>query len=348
MKNKTKQINQKVNQLDFDLDEWVPDKERIKRNTLKYAEMPISEAFAAEYKLKVKKQVNELEAVNTKVGSFISVTLAECTKRNTLFKHPSIGQQIKSNQSLYGSKLSSTDEVKVKIVSVTDNEIVVDPVIYYYNEWFERVSNENYKNSLLTENIAKAIICVEDLHLIKGGFTGKVYIAEASEALKIPVSINCFVPGSQIVLNIEKDFNKWEGKSIETYYFNTVYNSKTDANIIVCSRKLYMQHIGDINKICIYQAKDKKDNTMPQYYNGVVTGKYNGRSKVGMFVEIGDLSVTGFMPIPAKDHWKYNVGDVMPVEIEELEVSEDTAFEVEDNILKNINIRVILSPKVKL
>jgi hypothetical protein len=47
------------------------------------------------------------------------------------------------------------------------------------------------------------------LKLSNGGFIGKALVPAVSDFIGEPYYVDAFIPGSQIVLNIESDFSRW-------------------------------------------------------------------------------------------------------------------------------------------
>ena len=53
---------------------------------------------------------------------------------------------------------------------------------------------------------------VKDLQWTKGGFTGKAVLPNVSDFVGEDYTVDVFIPGSQIVLNITDNFEQFIGK----------------------------------------------------------------------------------------------------------------------------------------
>jgi ribosomal protein S1 len=161
---------------------------------------------------------------------------------------------------------------------------------------------------------------VTDLHWVPGGFIGKVEIPQLTEFTGQRHTVDAFIPGSQIVLNIERDFDKWTGKTVRAFVTNQNSSNKTSGTkSIVCSVKKYLENKGNIFKIKLFNSWTENgelwktnENTV---YDGVVTGVIHSSKKCGAFVELPAANITGLVDVEPDRLSEYHPGDSVKIKI---------------------------------
>jgi len=347
--------------------EW-PDfkneRERIRHNSTVNAELTISEAFAKAYGLDIKVNPTIKAQIDNapkemKVGDILEVFIKHIDKHHVEFDSLNLKQQISSSVNL--SRFENfkhflpVEPVKVKVVVSTHEKVVVDPLTPMLEEWLNPIIED--------PNIQKLIdnpqtILVKDLKLTRGGFVGRAVIPNISKFVGEPYTIEAFIPGSQIVLNIEDDFNKWIGKSV--YAFVTSYIPKPNSinqMSLICSVKEYLKFLGERNLISLFGkwcddgAEWKRLSR--EVLQGRVTGIINSAKKCGVFVEVPALNITGMVNVKADELVNYKPGDKVGVCLTNFEenvyyddawkqLRHDAPYVVENGVLTKCNLKPVL------
>lgn len=314
--------NQKIIQAtpnNFEWPLWETDKARIKQNTLQFQNTPIEEAFNLIYGTTIHLSESISEVINNtptdaKVGDIISVKLLGVNKDNVVIGLGNVKENIvcRNNLYKYGKFRGNFEPVdlKVKIVSVDKKQTVVDIMEPLYEQWRNEVINYPQWQNNMDEDQSTVI---KDLHLIKGGYICKVDIPVIHKFLGEPYYVDAFIPGSQIVLNIEKDFEKWEGKAVRGFVTNFMPSPSNPLKLVaVCSVKRYLQHIGNLNMynlFCHYVEGQGGTDFWKEFVkkpiSGVVTGIINSSEKCGVFVEIPEYHMTGMILMKSNEIVKY-------------------------------------------
>ena len=161
-----------------------------------------------------------------------------------------------------------------------------------------------------------------------------------------------FIPGSNIVLNIENDFERWLGKDVQAVPQKfTKFRSfgRPTENSLMASRKMVLKILGMKNMYEIYtRAKlgERPDvKYVPEVFTGKVTGIINSNKKTGIFIEIEDKYITGLMPVDEANLLNYKPGDTVQVYIQEFECIEgkEPFFIDRKNIIKACNLRPVFA-----
>lgn len=312
-------------QENFSWPEFRNDKERIKAYSKLYKEHSIVEAFESVYgqKINVRNvEVNETPVVLS-VGDIISVSIKSVTKGAISFENTNLKDDILCRINLHRyekfKNLDGSIRVNVKVTERDQKRIVVDPLGPLFDEWIKPIiSNKTYQYQVDEENIHP--VTVRNLKLGNGGFIGKVKVPTISEFLGEDYFVEAFIPGSHIVQNIEKEFESWEGRSVQAFVTNYIPKpgSATEMSV-VCSRKNYITHLGNLAKIDIYDSYCTGENwknitSVP--YRGIITGVINTSRKTGIFVEVPELMITGMVNAPATELVNYKPGQNVQVNIQ--------------------------------
>lgn len=288
--------------VDYEWPEDHTENDRIVRNTAKYGHLDIAEAFSSAYgvSLKNKKKTEVSEYCDVKLGDIIPLRIKSIDKKGAHFYSDNFKEEIICAVNLSQYKRFKENipskPVNCKVVSRTENTITVDPLAPLYDAWLkDKLSNLNSQWNMKEDRS----ILVKDLKLTRGGYFGAVPIDTVSEFVGQDVCVRGFIPGSHIVLNIESDFEKWNGKAVRAFITNYIDDKHSDRMSLICSAKEYQSFLGDKNKIDIFKEytedTEKWAQEKEKVYDGVVTGVLNSSKKCGVFVEVPDLHITTFV-----------------------------------------------------
>jgi len=331
------------------------DLERIKQNSQKYANVEISEAFADYYGLKFSNTLFVEEPIRVSLNDIVTARIVGITEKEVLLESPFVKGRLSAKINTSKAANLATrigTNVDVKIVAKSRDGYTVDMLAPAFDYW--------------ANNIKGKAIEVRDLKLLvgrsgSGGYSGKIYIDELSEQTGVDTYVDAFIPGSQIVLNIERDFNRWVGKDVKA--FVDVVSTKPNSNelSVICSVKKYLKYIGEQNLVEMYKAmldNGKEWKEMKKtVYKGTVTGVINSSKRVGVFVEIEDAHITTLIPTDASELVKYKPGQSVEVMLEEInsttyydstmnQTKHNIPYEVDPETGEYINVK--LEPTYKL
>lgn len=313
------------------------DRKRIQYVSNAYGDMSIAEAFARYYNKKkpknVDEEINKVTVIN--VGDVYLGNVLNLEKGLITFTIPGVKEQLicQENLNLHidGLRnycLNHENKMYFEVREKRGDKYMVSVINAYYRIWQAQI--EQFNKDLQP-------ISVRVDNLVKGGYVCTTSIWTINDLLGLvdedPIyTASVFVPGSQIVLNIEKDFEKWVGQTIEVIPQNFVdfrvdRRTKLVEKSLIASRKRYLESIGHKHLYAMWQKQEiaKKLNAeyTPDVLEGKVTGIINSAKKTGVFVEIVDKSITGLLPIKnASELVNYHPGDGIMVQIAEFEVQE--------------------------
>lgn len=307
--------------MEIEWPEFKTEKERIRAYSKRYANIPISEAMCGikEESLDIP-QIPVTPVVNgiykariTKHGNYVSVhglsAKEQVICRNNLKRY---------------TNMEMTDrEIDVKVVSIDKlrQTITIDVLQPLFENWI----NSIMEDKTIQYNVkAPKIVSVSNLRLGNGGFIGKAEIPAISEFIGEPYYVDAFIPGSQIVLNIESDFNRWNGATVDTFVAG--YTTRPDSvnqMSLICSRKALLNFSGNLTKIELYgdycsQGKKWKSFTKSSFA-GTVTGVINSSKKCGVFVELPLFNITGMINMEPERLVEFKAGDEVSVRITDFE-----------------------------
>lgn len=307
--------------MEIEWPEFKTERERIRAYSKRYANVPISEAMCGikEETLDIP-QIPVTPVVNgiykariTKHGNYVSVhglsAKEQVICRNNLKRY---------------TNMEMTDrEIDVKVVAIDKlrQTITIDVLQPLFENWI----NSIMEDKTIQYNVkAPKIVSVSNLHLGNGGFIGKAEIPAISEFIGEPYYVDAFIPGSQIVLNIESDFNRWNGATVDTFVAG--YTTRPDSvnqMSLICSRKALLNFSGNLTKIELYgdycsQGKKWKSFTKSSFV-GTVTGVINSSKKCGVFVELPLFNITGMINMEPERLVEFKAGDEVSVRITDFE-----------------------------
>lgn len=307
--------------MEIEWPEFKTERERIRAYSKRYANMPISEAMCGIKEetinipqLPVTPVVNGIyKARITKHGNYVSIhglsAKEQVICRNNLKRY---------------TNMEMTDrEIDVKVVSIDKlrQTITIDVLQPLFENWI----NSIMADKTIQYNVkAPKIVSVSNLRLGNGGFIGKAEIPAISEFIGEPYYVDAFIPGSQIVLNIESDFNRWNGATVDTFVAG--YTTRPDSvnqMSLICSRKALLNFAGNLTKIELYgdycsQGKKWKSFTKSSFV-GTVTGVINSSKKCGVFVELPLFNITGMINMEPERLVEFKAGDEVSVRITDFE-----------------------------
>ena len=341
--------------LDIEWPEFKTEKERIRAYSKRYANTPISEAMCGIKEetinipqLPVTPVVNGVyKARITKHGNYVSVhglsAKEQVICRNNLKRY---------------TNMEMTDrEIDVKVVAIDKlrQTITIDVLQPLFENWI----NSIMEDKTIQYNVkAPKVVSVSNLRLGNGGFIGKAEIQAISEFIGEPYYVDAFIPGSQIVLNIENDFNRWNGATVDTFVAG--YTTRPDSvnqMSLICSRKALLNFSGNLTKIELYgdyctQGKKWKAFTKSSFV-GTVTGVINSSKKCGVFVELPLFNITGMINMEPERLVEFKAGDEVSVRITDFEqmleydpstgnMVHQEPYKIENNCLKSCILKPVL------
>lgn len=342
--------------LDFEWPEYTNEKDRIKANTKKYAEVPIPEVFGMSVKVDNPERFSALRELKT--GDVIDVVVTNITDENVTFETVATKQIIQSSVNLkkyHKLKYMVPFNASAVVTKANREMAYIDILKPVYEKWLrELLKDLDQQRDMKTPKIVK----VHNLQLTRGGFIGQAEIPAVSEYVGQEYTVEAFIPGSQIVLNIEEDFSQWSGKTVDTFVTNYMFKpgSKTEMSL-VCSRKEYLKYLGDLNTVKMFndycENNDFWKKTSKKTYEGKVTGIINSAKKCGVFVEIPELYITGMVEMDADKLVNFKPNTIVKVRVSSFEentwydasvgqVRHEAPYEIDGELLREVSVKPIL------
>lgn len=303
------------------------ERKRITYMSNNYGQMNVADAFAKFYNVDISldnvKDVNKV--TNIELGMCYWGTVESISKQGITFSMPGVKDEIVSKENFS----DCLDYVQNWLFN-HDNMLRFEVREKRHGVYYVSVMNGFYK--LWSEAVERASKRYEtlDVHidsLTKGGYLCHTVIQPLKELTGKNYTSSVFIPGSNIVLNIERDFERWVGKDVQIIPQKFAKFSQPGMpveNSIIGSRKLVLQVTGNHNLYEIYN-RDRLVASVggkKEVFEGTVTGIINSVKKTGIFVELNDKYITGLMPIDALDLVNYKPGDQIKVQVKEFEVQE--------------------------
>lgn len=346
MENKTNEFNELF-------DGYSNDRERIKKVTEKTKDMSVAEAFASEYKLNISKALKNNPSVNVvtvlELGKMYCGKVKEFGKDKLTFEIPGVKEDIicKENfndciDNINNYLLTHKNCMMFVVREKQQGKFIVSVIDAYYEIWKEEIMeaiNHDYAINVHIDSLIKAgYLCHTEIFSINE-LTGRNYTSSV------------FIPGSHIVLNIERDFSQWIGADVmvipqKFVKFKTAGRPVEDS--LVGSRKRVLEIEGMKNMFEIYTryklGTKAEVKFTPETFEGTVTGIINSNKKTGVFIELDGKYITGLMNVDASDLLNYKPGDKIMVKIKSFEVQEGKEPFIVDkkrSVIQKSNVRVI-------
>lgn len=316
------------------------DRERIKYMKKAYGHMSLAKSFSVFYGEEISQETKNNPVINNivniELGKVYLGEVESFNKTNMTFTIPGVKEELYSNENfttcydqIQAYLATHDNKLAFEIREKRDNKYYVSVIQGYYKLW----ANKIMKNIERQQSIN---VHIDDL--VKGGYICHTDIDDLNTLTGRKYTHSVFIPGSQIVLNIEHDFEKWIGEDIDIIPqkfvdFKTIgYGpSKLVEKSLVGSRKLVLQIQGTKNLYDIYndteikkklQDSGKNVSYEETIYDGTVTGIINSSKKTGAFVELDGKYITGLMPVDSFDILNYKAGDKIKVKIKEFEIQD--------------------------
>jgi ribosomal protein S1 len=282
--------------------------------------MSIEEAFRAAYGVNTG-TYKSADFRPIEVGETIKLAINGVTRKGVLFDNGMYKEDIVSNVNLYQyakfRDFTPNKPVECTVISKVGNKVVVDPLKPMFDKWL----NDNvYDKTDRFDLTAPKTVQVRNLHRLNGGFIGNVRIDTVSDFVGQDVCVEAFIPGSHIVLNIESDFDKWEGETVEAFVSNYIRKPGRDAGMsLICSRKSLLSFYGQRMLIGAFNAYTENNDKWQQIsktpMDGVITGIINSRNKCGVFVEVPQHNITGMVEVTPDMLTQYHKGESISVRL---------------------------------
>ena len=355
---KNSKLNASVPGDQFQWPEFADEKHRIKIYSDRFKDKSVVEAFQEVYGVDltgVSNRANELPR-EFRVGDIVKTRLSNVSKESVKFDDVNYKGTVACAVNLYKYyKLrgGSQEIIDAVVTDVKKDRITLDPIKPMTEEWInDTVSNPVLQNVLGDPRTIK----VKNLQLTAGGFTGKAVIPTTSSFVGEEYTVDAFIPGSQIVLNITDDFEQFVGKDVDVFVLN--YIQKGDGMSLICSRKAYLTFLGNETMIEMFNRWCENSPKWEKYtkaiHGGKVTGVINSSKKCGVFVEVTDLNITGMVKVPADELVNYKPGQDVAVRLTSFDeetfynkevgqVQHVDPYVIEDGVLVKCNLKPILS-----
>lgn len=335
------------------------DKARIKKLTQQYKNSSIVDAFNSYYGLNIPRPENTVNenVFNLELGKVYLGKVKEFDGTHIEFEMKGIKEEIlcKENFNYCYVEMQTylnkhNNNLRFEVRSHKDNKFIVSVVNAYYLDWLE-----NIKRCIATESPIEVHID----GLVKGGYICHTNIDTLSKLTGKTYTHSVFIPGSHIVLNIERNFDKWVGEDVEIIpqkivtivpqdyneYKRRLGTGETEQSI-VGSRKKVLEKIGMTNLYEMYIEHTQDDSAKDKEYSGTVTGVINSNNKKGVFVELDGLYITGLVGVDSTELFKYKPGDKVTVKVKEFETQENKIpfeFNKHSKKLMKSNTRVVFT-----
>ena len=330
------------------------DKERIRYMKDNYGHLPLAEQFAVFYgeevsnTVKKNKRINN--PVNIEIGGSYKGIVTEISKNGIVFDVAGVKEEVISKENfsdcmdaVQNYLLNHENELLFTVTEKKDNKYYVSVLEGYYRSWQKQIEKAIEQRAAINVHIDS---------LVRGGYMCHTDIWPISELTGKTYTSAVFIPGSNIVLNIENDFERWLGKDVQAVPQKfTKFRSfgRPTENSLMASRKMVLKILGMKNMYEIYtRAKlgERPDvKYVPEVFTGKVTGIINSNKKTGIFIEIEDKYITGLMPVDEANLLNYKPGDTVQVYIQEFECMDgkEPFFIDRKNIIKACNLRPVFA-----
>ena len=354
---KNSNLNSSVPGDKFQWPEFASDSERIKIYSARFKNKSVTEAFQEVYGVDLtgaSEKANETPR-EYKVGDVIKTRLDNVAKDSVTFADVNYKGTVLCSANLYKYRKlrgGSPEAINAVVTDVKKDRITLDPIKPMTEEWINNTVASPVLQNVLGD---PRTIKVRNLQLTAGGFTGKAVIPSTSGFVGEEYTVDAFIPGSQIVLNITDDFEQFIGRDVDAFVLN--YIQKGDGMSLICSVKAYLTFLGHerliemFNRWC--EDSPKWEKYSKAVHGGVVTGVINSSKKCGVFVEVPDLNITGMVKVAPEELVNYKPGLDVAVRLSSFDeetfynkevgqVQHVDPYIIEDGVLMKCNLKPIL------
>lgn len=309
---------------------FTSERDRIKYMSRAYKNMSIADSFAKFYGIELdgtsKKEINTVTIIE--IGECYTGTVTSIDKSGVVFSVPGVKEEIVSKEnfsdcmdSIQNYLLNHDNKLRFEVREKRHGVYYVSVVNAYYRLWMDNIERAMKHFSPIDVHIDS---------LTKGGYLCHTNITNLAELTGKNYTSAVFIPGSSIVLNIERDFERWIGQDVQIIpqkFAKFKQAGNEVENSLIGSRKLVLQSLGSKNLYDIYNRDqllrlNGKDRYQKETFTGTVTGIINSAKKTGVFVELNDKYITGLMPIAADELVDYRPGTQVKVAVKQFEVQE--------------------------
>lgn len=333
---------------------------RIKAYTKMYADSTIAEAFTKAYGIEgLNPEIGDELPTQLSIGSVVKVSIQAITKKGIVFNSGVYKDTFisRNNPSLFEQYMSKDynpgDTFMAKVVDMTPAGVVIDIIGQMVDDFIAPRANTPWKQNQLDDYEP---VTVRNLKLVRGGYLGKAVIPNVSKFVGHEMTVNAFIPGSQIVLNATDNFEQFEGKDVKAFITAWSPNPRGTDMTLICSVKNALRHVGNLHLMSLHSlwcdADEKWASFAKEVHVGKITGVINSSKKCGVFVELPDYLITGMVKCKPEELVNYKAGDKIKVHFtdfdEELRYQSGAdqyqhipAFEIEGNAIKKVNIKPI-------
>lgn len=331
------------------------DKERLKYMKQHYSNMSIAEQFATYYGEEIPEEVKKSRNVNNPVniegGGIYKGTVTEITNRGIYFSVTGVSEEVYSKENFSDCMdavknylLNHNNELMFTVIEKKNGKYLVSVLSAYYRSWQRQIEKAIEQHNAITVHIDS---------LVRGGYMCHTDIWTISELTGKTYTSTVFIPGSNIVLNIEKDFERWLGQDVQAIPQKfTKFRSygRPAENSLMASRKMALKIIGMKNMYEMYTRAKLAERAdvkyEPERFEGVVTGIINSNKNTGIFVELEEQCITGLMPVNSASLLNYKPGDKVYVYVDKFEVmpGKDPFYIDKKSIIRACNVRPVFAP----
>jgi len=201
------------------------DVERIKQTKIRFQNTDVNTAFSEYFNTPLINPSSTI--VIYEVGELYNGVIENINSRYCEIVIPNSKQSVYSYESRIIQNLRVGELVTFKIIGF-DHET---PLIS-----IAKGEKDLFLNLIMnSDNFNDTIIKIKNLELVKGGYIGDTDINNKEYIGTIPV----FIPGSQIVLNIERNFDRWIGTTVYGVVENIILKNNIEFIGSYCTATLY-------------------------------------------------------------------------------------------------------------
>lgn len=333
---------------------FATERDRIRYMVDNYGHMSLAKCFGVFYDTPVdpavKKDSKINNPVNIVVGKEYKGTVREISKDGIMFDVPGVKEEVISKENFSDCMdnvknylLNHDNELLFTVTSKKDGRYFVSVLDGYYKSWQKQIEKAIEQRAAITVHIDS---------LVRGGYMCSTRIWTINDLTGKDYTCAVFIPGSNIVLNIETDFERWLDKDVEVIpqkFTKFKAYGRPVENSLMASRKMVLKILGMKNMYEIYTraklANSPHVKYEPEVFKGKVTGIINSNKKTGIFIEIEDKYITGLMPVDESMLLNYRPGDIVDVYIKEFECMEgkEPFFIDRKSIIRACNVRPVFA-----